>query len=94
MRLGEVCWWDDSEGNPVRVLHEVDPDGPFWIATPEDDTEGILFQDPDLLSQWLLQGILEECGQAYDDGPFGVIRCTLPEGHRGRCQDPSWEEDR
>ena len=32
------------------------------------------------------------CGQAYDDGPYGVLYCTLEEGHTGRCLDEVAEE--
>ena len=32
------------------------------------------------------------CNAAYDDGPFGVIRCTRDAGHRGSCHDEAFEQ--
>lgn len=32
------------------------------------------------------------CGQAYDDGPFGVLYCTKEPDHEGPCCDENFEE--
>jgi len=53
-------------------------------------TEKCLQYDPNTGEKKIVE--IEICNQPYDDGPWGVIYCTLPNKHKGNCEDTEHEE--
>lgn len=85
LAIAHLAALDRGHANPCKSTCEFFMGGVIDKNQDWVDLQDLL-RDPGMLARYV--GAKPACDQAFDDGPFGVVKCTRERDHGGDCHNP------